>query len=670
MLNINPVKELIKSVIVKRLAPINGLNSITFVGSFESSTDISLISDIDIIVIVEELFEYKFREIELAAGSIKGNEIGLEDYSIKLNMTFGPLKFNNDKTVVFHIMVYDIIGHRKHVLESPFTCLDWEYFPAVYGKNLSEIYPASGVQLNDLVGSRRGLDTYLDDLKNKVISYREYDFSVEPYSEKKHTFQMDDRHQKEYAYHVLKFLQLNLIKILFQDNNRYSISDLTNKFSSLHPTFRNHSCLLIELHKWKYENGNEPDGIFIRLEEFINDLSNWLNNLSLPKLSFFRHAKTELNDGSFLGIGRNPSILRPSENAVDDCFDEVYTGTLARTKETGRLLKGKEYYENLLLNEIDYGLAEGLNIEELSERFPELIQSWKNHEDPKFPKGENHEDVKNRLYTFLNNVFSEENTAIVTHNVVLRVLLGNLYNQSINKWYKLTPNHFESHNFYRFKNLLIPNFTKEQVKKYKDELVGLNGKIVQYGVFWLPNEELNQFVEFWKEKFRAIEPDAIYLNHPVHSTLFLFNGFEQNQAKIISSIKNAKINFKVDFWKIFEKDLVTQGDTISIGLEPTSFALNFQKDVAETLLKFVEIPLSYPNPWQGKYQESYTRYGFPFVGSHWVPHLTIASLKNKGKKLINELKTTSIELNQMESGGSLALFKITGDTHQLLHTWQ
>ena len=138
--------------------------------------DFSDKSDIDIIVIVDELSRSKFSEIEDAAGSIKGVDIGLKDYSIKLNMTFGPLKFNNEKTVVFHIMVYDILGHRKHVLESPFTCLDWEYFPAIYGKTLSEIYPAYGVQLKDLVGSRRGLEAYLDDVKMQVLSYREYDF--------------------------------------------------------------------------------------------------------------------------------------------------------------------------------------------------------------------------------------------------------------------------------------------------------------------------------------------------------------------------------------------------------------------------------------------------------------------------------------------------------------
>ena len=104
MLNINLLKAQIKTVIVNKLAPIEGLNSITFVGSFESSTDITLISDIDIIVVVDELSGAKFSQIENAAVSIKGLDIGLEDYKIKLNMTFGPLKFNNDKTVVFHIV--------------------------------------------------------------------------------------------------------------------------------------------------------------------------------------------------------------------------------------------------------------------------------------------------------------------------------------------------------------------------------------------------------------------------------------------------------------------------------------------------------------------------------------------------------------------------------------
>ena len=670
MHNINPLKDQIKTEIVNKLSPIESLNSITFVGSFETSTDISLISDIDIIVIVDELSEIKFREIEKAASSIRGVDIGLDDYKIKLNMTFGPLKFNNEKTVIFHIMVYDIVGHRKHVLESPFTCLDWEFFPAIYGKNLSDIYPASGVQLEDLVGSRRGLEAYLDDLNNQVISYREYDFSTKPYSEKKHTFQIDGRHQKEYAYHVLKFLQLNLIKILFQVNNRYTIYELTERFSSLNPSFKNHSDFLIELHQWKYENAKEPDEIFIRLESFINDLANWMNNLDLNKLSFFRHGKTELNDGSFLGVRRNPSIIKPIEFVCDDYFDEVYTGTLKRTIETGELLKTKVVCRNELLNEIDYGLAEGLTLKELNDRFPELIQSWQKNEDPKFPDGESQLDVSNRIQNFINNGFTKNKTAIVTHNVVLRALLGKVYNQPVFNWHKMNPNHLDENQFLVLYNVLIPSFTKDQQKKYKDELVGYKVPVTKYGIFWIPNEELNQFVEAWKNRFRKVEPDAIFLNHPVHSTFFLFNALEQDESKIISRIKNVKINFLVDSWKIFYNDLATGGDTLSVGLIPNTLAFQFQHDLSESLLDFIKTPIFYNNVWEGKYKESYNRYGFPFVGSHWIPHLTIASFKKEGKKLIDEINTTTINLNLKESSGSLALFKILGDNHQLIYTWQ
>jgi broad specificity phosphatase PhoE len=670
MPNINLLKEQIKAEIVNKLAPIEGLNSITFVGSFESSTNISLISDIDIIVIVDELCGAKFGEIENAVASIKGSDIGLEDYNIKLNLTFGPLKFNNDKIVVFHIMVYDIHGHRKHVLESPFTCLDWECWPAVFGQNLSDIYPASGIQLNDLFGSRRGLEAYLEDLKKEEISYREYDFSTKPYSEKKHTYQIDDRHQKEYAYHILKFLQLNLIKILFQVNHIYTIFELTNKFSSLHFSFQKHSNLLIELHNWKYENAIEPQRIFSRLEDFINDLSNWIKNLSLPQLSFFRHAKTELNNGSFLGVLRNPSIISSIEIVSDDYFDEVHTGTLKRTIQTGGLLKGKEYFQNGLLDEIDYGLAEGLTLKELNDVFPELIQSWHKNEDPKFPDGESQLDVSNRLQNFLSKRFTKKKTAIVTHNVVLRALIGKGYNQPVYNWYKLNPGHLDEHRFLVFDNVLIPSFTKEQQKKYKDELVGYKGPVTKYGIFWIPNAELNEYVESWKNRFRKIEPDAFFLNDPVHSTIFLFKAHEQDQSQIISRIKNVKIDFLVNSWKIFYNDFVTGGDTISVGLIPNSLAFQFQQDLSDSLLDFIKTPLFYNNTWEGKYKESYDRYGFPFVGSHWIPHLTIASVKKEGKKLIEVINATTINLNLKESSGSLALFKISGDNHQLIHTWQ
>ena len=472
MKNIEEIKAQIKKTLVECISEVKSVISITFVGSFESATDLRLISDIDIIVIVDQLTQPVFKEIEKNTGRIKGDDIFLPGYQIKLNMSFGPLKFNDEKTAVFHLMIYDVEGHRKHVIESPFTCLDWEFFPAIFGKNLKDIYSAKGVQLEDLMGTRRGMEAYLDDLKQQTISYRAYDFSSVKISEQIFTHIMDDRHQKEYAYHVIKFLMLNLIKIIRQTNQRFSAQELSEEFGQLNPAFRKHTHFFLALHFWKYDQQREPKLIFEQLEEFIQDLSFWYKNLNetLPTLSFIRHGKTALNDGSFLGVGRNPDILPLESNEIPtDEFDSVYTGTLQRTISTGAALQASKKTQDPLLNEINYGSVEGLLFSELPEKYPDLVAAWECKEDPKFPGGgESQQDVADRLARFISTLNRENKVAIVTHNVVIRALIGNAYDLPIHTWFKLNPGHVEKHNFRFFENKLIPALTKEQRIRYKD----------------------------------------------------------------------------------------------------------------------------------------------------------------------------------------------------------
>ena len=472
MKNIEEIKVQIKKTIVKSISEVKSVISITFVGSFESATDLRLISDIDIIVIVDHLTQPVFKEVEEKAGTIKGEDIFLPEYQIKLNLSFGPLKFNDEKTAVFHLMMYDVEGHRKHVIESPFTCLDWEFFPAVFGKNLKDIYSAKGVQIEDLIGTRRGMEAYLDDLKSQKISYRAYDFSTNLIAEKKFTHDMDERHQKEYAYHVIKFLMLNLIKIIRQTNQRFSAQELSEEFGRLNPSFKRHTQFFLALHFWKYDQQLEPQLIFEQLEEFIQDLSIWYKNLNetLPTLSFIRHGKTPLNDGSFLGIGRNPDILPLESNQIlTDEFDSIYTGTLQRTISTGAALKGSKETQEPLLNEINYGSAEGLFFSDLAEKFPELVEAWERKEDPKFPGGgESQQDVAERIDKFIAKIKPENRVAIVTHNVVIRALIGKALDLPIHAWFKLNPGHVEKHNFRFFENKLIPALTKDQRIRYKD----------------------------------------------------------------------------------------------------------------------------------------------------------------------------------------------------------
>jgi probable phosphoglycerate mutase len=472
MKNIEEIKLQIKKTLVECISEVKSVISVTFVGSFESATDLKLISDIDIIVVVDQLTQRVFKEIEKNAGTIKGEDIFLPEYQIKLNLSFGPLKFNDEKTAVFHLMIYDVEGHRKHVIESPFTCLDWEYFPAVFGKNLKDIYSAKGVQLSDLMGTRRGMEAYLDDLKSRKISYRAYDFSTNPITEQKFTYDMDERHQKEYAYHVIKFLMLNLIKIIRQTNQRFSAQEMAEEFGQLNPSFEKHTQFFLALHFWKYDQQLEPILIFEQLEEFIQDLSIWYKNLNetLPTLSFIRHGKTALNDGSFLGVGRNPDILPLESNEIPkDEFDSIYTGTLQRTISTGAALNGSIKIQDALLNEINYGHVEGLLYPELAEKFPDLVDAWGRQEDPKFPGGgESQQDVLERLEKFIDKMKSENKIAAVTHNVVIRALIGKALDLPMHTWFKLNPGHLEAHNFRVYHGKLIPSLTKEQRIRYKD----------------------------------------------------------------------------------------------------------------------------------------------------------------------------------------------------------
>ena len=81
--------------------------------------------------------------------------------------------------------------------------------------------------------------------------------------------------------------------------------------------------------------------------------------------------------------------------------------------------------------------------------------------------------------------------------------------------------------------------------------------------------------------------------------------------------------------------------------------INFQKNLADSLLNFVRKPLLYHNTWEGKFKESFDKYGFPFVGSHWIPHLSIASVKGGGKKIINEFKSFTNNLNHSDNSNRL-----------------
>lgn len=192
----------------------------------------------------------------------------------------------------------------------------------------------------------------------------------------------------------------------------------------------------------------------------------------------------------------------------------------------------------------------------------------------------------------------------------------------------------------------------------------MNTEHIKYGYFWVPGKEFEEFVLSWKAKAELIEPDAIYLHHPVHATLFLFYGERKKESDYLSHISSVPPKFTAVRWLVFENDTVTGGDTLTIGLGKTLAWESFQLNLAESMKPFIEQAIEYPNSWDGSFEKSYQDYGFPFVGKHWMPHVSIASLKNKS--FIHEVIHTPIKINEINCG-ELALYRIEGETHTRIY---
>ena len=95
---------------------------------------------------------------------------------LKINDTFGPLKYDKNLYFTVHLMIYDLKGHINHCTKSPFTTFDWERSKIFKIKSLSNLYSVNNIQLDDFFNSRRSINSHFKDLKNNKITTYSYNF--------------------------------------------------------------------------------------------------------------------------------------------------------------------------------------------------------------------------------------------------------------------------------------------------------------------------------------------------------------------------------------------------------------------------------------------------------------------------------------------------------------
>ena len=154
-----------------------------------------------------------------------------------------------------------------------------------------------------------------------------------------------------------------------------------------------------------------------------------------------------------------------------------------------------------------------------------------------------------------------------------------------------------------------------------------------YAITLAPEKKLWDKITSIKKEACHLVGKQQYLQDQPHLTLFIGNfeeyiQFSDRIKKIISAIP--KPQFEIISWHVFEKDPVTQKDTLVCNLDDKSAESlrPLQKKIIEILLPFKkkENFVRYAHiSFKGDFKSNLEHYGYPFVGKIWKPHFGIAS---------------------------------------------
>ena len=98
-------------------------------------------------------------------------------------------------------------------------------------------------------------------------------------------------------------------------------------------------------------------------------------------------------------------------------------------------------------------------------------------------------------------------------------------------------------------------------------------------------------------------------------------------------------------------------------VEKSNDLMELQLAIGESLIN-----LHYENNqnYNGLLESSNKRYGYPFIGSHWIPHITIGSIEMHVDKILENSNDLFIFPRELIVD-NLSLYKIEGDKHDLLY---
>lgn len=135
---------------------------------------------------------------------------------------------------------------------------------------------------------------------------------------------------------------------------------------------------------------------------------------------------------------------RLAERLAGERINSIYASELSRASATAEIIASRHRVKVITcpeLLEINFGKVEGLTFNEISERYPELVEAWPNRDLAfRFPGGESIGELNGRVMKFygrLKRHAPDDTVLVVAHSGVLRLLICHLLQIDMWHWRQL-----------------------------------------------------------------------------------------------------------------------------------------------------------------------------------------------------------------------------------------
>ncbi|WMM26500.1 histidine phosphatase family protein [Tissierella sp. MB52-C2] len=158
----------------------------------------------------------------------------------------------------------------------------------------------------------------------------------------------------------------------------------------------------------------------------------------MTKIFLIRHGQSEWNKLNKIQGQKNTILTELGEKQaahmgnrlIEENIDIIYSSDLKRAYDTAKIISNiinKPLISSEAIREINFGQWEGLNTEELQEKYKNQYRTWTKEPDKLNMDGaETLEDLKHRGMKYIENIVKEnqnKNIAIVSHGVMLKVII-------------------------------------------------------------------------------------------------------------------------------------------------------------------------------------------------------------------------------------------------------